>query len=331
MSELPADKIKSYCGNSQALQLSPGAGMLLGMAVGDSYGSIFENLSGDKIEGMLQISNLIPGSYTDDTQQALAIAELMISNFPFTPITLSNYLLMAYHRDKRKGYSDLTQRMLDNSPDADSFLKAIPENEKILRKSDGAAMRALPIGFFNKREEMISSALKCAIITHGHPHACAATVAIACIAHERYHKKTPFKEIWREIRHDVQQVSPDIIQYCDKCAHLTRFRKDVILEEFASYGVPYTDIRIFLGAVISLLNFFGEDPVKVFYQALLLGGDTDTSAAIVLGSSLIHNNVSDQMKQLIIGLEDGRYGRTYLQKTGDLLSLRFPQNKLLRN
>jgi ADP-ribosyl-[dinitrogen reductase] hydrolase len=297
--------------------------MLLGMATGDACGFRFENLPADEVKGLLS-EDLEPGKYTDDTQQALAVSELMISDSPFNEWNLSKYLLMVYQRDKREGYSQLTRKMLEESPDPDSFLSYIPENEKILRKSDGAAMRALPLGFFARREDVISYALKSAAITHGHQEACAVTVAIASIAYERYHFKTPFNEIWWRIRDSIVNVSSDTVRYCDKCANLSSPDREVILESHRSYGVPYTDARILLGAVLCLLKFFGEDQERVLREALLLGGDTDTTAAIVLGIALLHVKPVRKISDLINGLENGRFGRSYLEKIGDMLSERYP-------
>jgi len=297
--------------------------MLLGMATGDACGFRFENLPADEVKRLLS-EGLIPGQYTDDTQQALAVSELMISNCPFNQWNLSRFLLMVYQRDKREGYSPLTRKMLEDSPDPDSFLSYIPENEKVLRKSDGAAMRALPLGFFARREDVISYALKSASITHGHQEACAVTIAIACIAYERYHLKTPFREIWWHIRDAILDVSSDTVQYCDKCANLSFLDREIILESHRSYGVPYTDARILLGAVLCLLKLFGEDQERVLHEALLLGGDTDTTAAIVLGVSLLHEKPEKKISELINRLESGRFGRPYLEKIGDLLTERYP-------
>ena len=297
--------------------------MLLGIALGDACGAPFENLSFLEAQKKLALDGLSPSRYTDDTQQALAIAELMLSQRPFTPENLAESFLLAYHRDPREGYSAITRRMLASS-DAQSFLGSQNEEERTSRKSDGAAMRALPIGFFSEREVMISRSVMSAAITHGHPDAIAATVVISAVAYERYHNKTPWNRIWHAIRDDISRFNPDIIPYCDACASLTKINRQVILKDHAHYGVPYTESRIFLGAVISLLSLFGDEPYRLLTEAILLGGDTDTTAAVVLGASFIQADMIPPIIILIDDLEDGPYGKKYLTDLGDMLSVRYP-------
>src|SRR5690606_28312981 len=103
--------------------------MLLGIALGDACGAPFENLSFQDATKKLSLNGLSPGRYTDDTQQALAIAELMLSHEPFTPENLAESFLLAYNRDPREGYSAITRRMLASS-DAQSFLGSQNEEER---------------------------------------------------------------------------------------------------------------------------------------------------------------------------------------------------------
>lgn len=299
-----------------------GARMLLGIATGDSYGAPFENRPYNEIEELLNTRGFISGRYTDDTQQALALAELMASGESFTRERIAQSFLTAYHRDPRSGYSKVTKKML-SSPDPDSFLSGISQEDRLERKTDGAAMRALPIGFFPDRNEVIRNSILSAAITHGHPDAIAATVAVALIAHEKIYHNTSWDMVWNRIRDAVGEINPEIISYCDRCARLTVPDRTIILEEHAGYGVPFTESRIFLGSILALLLCFGDEPYRLLTESVLLGGDTDTVAAVALGESLITGK-DNRVWDLISGLEEGPYGKEFLIKTGDRLSAHFP-------
>ncbi len=298
--------------------------MLLGIAIGDACGAPFENLSFQDATNKLASVGLSPTRYTDDTQQALAIAEMMASGDEITPLKLANSFLTAYARDPRHGYSRQTLRML-LSPDPTSFLTSIPDHEKSERKTDGAAMRAPPLGFFPDRKTVIKSAVLSASITHGHPDAIAATVAIALFAHERIYHDTPFPELWNVIREEIREISPDVISWCDRCAGLVIPDREILLGEYAPYGVPYTESRIFLGVVIFLLAKYGNDPCTLLKEAIQLGGDTDTVAAVVLGIDLVRGGEDSRIWDLVEGIEDGPYGRAYVISIGNSLSERFSQ------
>jgi len=297
--------------------------MLIGIAIGDAYGAPFENLSYKDAGEKLKSDGFVSGRYTDDTQQALAIAELLVSGDEITPFSLAESFLSAYNRDKRSGYSRVTRAMLA-SPDPESFLVSMSEQERENRKTDGAAMRAPPLGFLPERIKVIEAAKLSASITHGHPDAIAATVAVSLIAHERYYRATPYCLIWDCIRDEIEQINPDIISYCDTCARLKTPDREIILGEHAGYGVPYTESKIFLGAVIFLLASYGDDPHRLLIESILLGGDTDTVAAVVLGAALIRGAEENNVWSLIPDLEDGPFGKEYLMMTGDQLTARYP-------
>jgi len=300
--------------------------MFLGMAIGDAFGSRFENLKREKIDltgetGIYRDRN----RYTDDTQMAVGVADLLISGRSFTGENLAETLLTAYRRDPRPGYSHLTRKMLEDSDDGKAFLRSIPEEEIRSRKSDGAAMRALPVGFLSDTREVIRYAVLSAAITHGHPDALAATAGIALIAHERYHTKAGFPEITRDILHSIPHLTYPAHEYLTKVID-TGWEPEVILGEHVNYGVPYTESIILLGAVISILTEFGEDPSQALIESVRLGGDTDTTACIVLGAALIHPE-AEIPGLLLSGLEDREFGKRFLIGIGDRLSSRFPIRK----
>jgi len=303
---------------------SPGARLLLGMAIGDAYGARFENLNRDAIDLHGEEDTYREWNrYTDDTQMAAGVAELLVSEEPFTRETLARFLMDAYRRDPRPGYSEITREMLENSEDVRSFLSWLPEEIRDQRRSDGAAMRALPIGWIRDRHEVIRCAALSAAITHGHPDAIAATVGIALLAHERYYTGAPFASFIRRILPDIPGLTSDTAKYL-KEACTGRWDPGLILGSYRDYGVPYTESIILLGAVLALLVTYGNDPHQVLVQAVRLGGDTDTTASIALGVALIYPGSDTLPKTLVDGLERGAYGRDFLVTLGNRLDRRYP-------
>ena len=305
---------------------SPGARLFLGMAIGDAFGARFENQKRKSIDLTTDIGTYRDWNrYTDDTQMAIGVAELLISEDPFTAENLAEALLIAYRRDPRSGYSQLTRTMLDTSDDGEAFLRSIPDEERRRRKSDGAAMRALPIGFLPDTQDVIRYALLSAAITHGHPDALAATAGVALIAHERYYSRKAFPKIIQDILPIIPDLTPHARDYLSGVIR-TGWNPEVILGEHADYGVPYTESVILLGAVIAILAEFGEDPAQALQESVKLGGDTDTTACIVLGAAQIHPG-TEIPESLLSGLEDGEYGKKFLLFLGDRLSARYPEKK----
>ncbi|HPY61229.1 MAG TPA: ADP-ribosylglycohydrolase family protein [Methanospirillum sp.] len=304
------------------MNYSPGARMMLGIALGDSYGAPFENLSYKDAITRLKTHGLKPGRYTDDTQQALAIAEVIISGEEMSAPAFARSFLNSYARDPRPGYSQMTLGML-SSPDPETFLCSIPDDVRRERKTDGAAMRAPPVGFLPDKKRVIETAILSASITHGHQDAVTAACMTALLAHQRLYHKTRFSELWASVRDDVDIADPDTISWCDRCAASVLPDRELLLGEYASYGVPYTDSRIFLGVVVFLLTRFGDDLCRLLTGAIRIGGDTDTVAAVVMGIALARGAEESRIWELAEEIEDGPYGKKYLVSVGDALSKRY--------
>ncbi len=294
------------------------------MAIGDAFGARFENRSPAAIslDGE-ENTYLGKNRYTDDTQMAIGIGELLLSSSPLTREHIAGSLLTAYRRDPRPGYSALTRAMLEESPDAASFLVSLSPDEISARKSDGAAMRALPIGLLPDRGDVIRIAARSAAITHGHPDAIAATVGVALIAHDRYYSAAPFPIIIRSLPATIPCLSRDARQYLEAVIG-KGYHPGTILGQYATTGVPYTESLILLAAVMAVLVAYGTSPRKVLTRSVRLGGDTDTTACIALAASLIWPDESWIPAALITELENGPYGRDFLLSLGDRLGRKFP-------
>src|SRR5258708_4705813 len=124
--------------------------MLLELAVGDAYGAGFEYAPESLVRSHNTATHFVqhprhgisPGSYTDDTQMSLAVAEALISGESWTAEHLAERFVQAFRRDPRPGYSSRMYPILHEVTSGKEFLKLIqPQNDR-----SGAAMRAAPLG-----------------------------------------------------------------------------------------------------------------------------------------------------------------------------------------
>ena len=97
--------------------------MLLEAAIGDAYGAGFEFRD---LEFILKNNNLteyfkhgyyksIYKTYTDDTQMAIAISELLLEQKDWNEAIVADKFVEVFQRDKRRGYSNRVYNALDAS------------------------------------------------------------------------------------------------------------------------------------------------------------------------------------------------------------------------
>jgi ADP-ribosylglycohydrolase len=145
--------------------------MLIEIAIGDAYGAGFEyaseRLERNNLSSYVQHPRhrIRPGSYTDDTQMSIAIAEAIVSGEPWIPANLARRFLAAFKRDPREGYASGFYSFLQEIRDEREFLTRIrPHSDK-----SGAAMRSCPLGVFSSIDDVIERTKVQAALTHDTP------------------------------------------------------------------------------------------------------------------------------------------------------------------
>ena len=162
-------------------------GCLLGTAVGDALGAPGEFLSADAIRsrfGPAGITHLHPwdgfsrGSFTDDTQMALATAEGLVqaelvaqAGGPYDPVAGVLPCYIAWHDSQ----ADPRQRRHPGHT-CMTALRAVKLGHSgpavNLSKGCGGVMRAAPVGLARPRRPAFSLGADLAALTHGHPTGC---------------------------------------------------------------------------------------------------------------------------------------------------------------
>ena len=180
-------------------------GCLLGLAVGDVLGCPIESMSPSKIRerfGRVQdlvktpIKNLrdtyfwrLPGLHSDDTQQALAITDILVEYGEIDENALvelwrgmaeTDIIVPSARTGRLKKHKE---GFGSHRGTGGGFRKRIRSitSPPASSNGDGAAMRVAPVGvkFFDDRMKRVDNAVRSALTTSSHPHAAASAAAVA--------------------------------------------------------------------------------------------------------------------------------------------------------
>ncbi len=157
---------------------------LQGLSVGDALGECFFGYARyviDQIRARALPSR--PWSYTDDTEMALSIVEVLFADGHLDP----DHLAAAFARrfDVARGYGAGAYRILLD------IQRGVPWHEVAPSMfggsgsfGNGAAMRVAPLGAFfaDDLDDLVEAAARSARVTHAHPEGVAGAIAVALAA-----------------------------------------------------------------------------------------------------------------------------------------------------
>lgn len=159
---------------------------LAGLSLGDAFGEcFFDNavlLTALQLPGALPPA---PWTYTDDTEMALAVVEVLADNGRIVQERLAQVFARRYLREPRRGYGGTAHEILraigEGTPFATAAGRAFSGMGSM---GNGAAMRVAPLGayFADDLSEVVAQARASAEVTHAHPDAQAGAIAIAVAA-----------------------------------------------------------------------------------------------------------------------------------------------------
>lgn len=288
--------------------------MLEEMAYADAYGVGFEftdanhmALHDPKEYGWRYVRHpkypLKPGYYTDDTQMSVANCEVLLSGDYRNEQAFADAWVNAFKRDERAGYAGRFYDFLRSIRSGDEFLLKIqPHSER-----NGAAMRALPFGLLPDPVDVIQVARRQASITHDTAVGRDSAVAVALMAHYLYHGVGPKSEMTLWV---ADKVAGPWHRPWDK-------------------GTPVSVNGIATShAAIQLVATLGSYS-NILKEAVGLGGDTDSVAAIACGAASLSAEFDmDVPRELKAGLENGTYGREFLVHLDKKMFEKFPRKSL---
>lgn len=269
--------------------------MLVELAIGDALGAGFEYAPA---EFVLKNNNLgqyfkhnlegfLPaGSYTDDTQMTIAIAEMMVSKEEWTRQNLARRFVECFKRDPRDSYARKFGKLLQEVKDGDELLNRLkPESDR-----SGAAMRTTPLGLLPDLKEALN---KCAIqasITHATYDGINAALAATCLTHYFVYDKGPKADVVKFIQtHVPGNWGP---------------RQEKV-------GAPgWQSVRAAITAILECDCLSG-----VLRRSIAFTGDVDTVGTIAMAAASFSKEIKKDIPvHLTEGLENGAYGRDFLAK-----------------
>lgn len=306
---------------------------MLEIGVGDAYGSCFEMTDRghtdrnndltysnhprkmrDRPEDY-QPSLVPPGSYTDDTQMAIAVCEAMLDpNDPWTKESLADRFVDAFHRNQRRGYTPYFLHALMNSTSGSELLTKIGGKST----KSGAAMRAGPVGLYADTRDVVNRAARQASVTHDTWLGKNSAVGAALMTHYFYHDLGP--------KADLVQWLQDIY-FADLIHSPDEFDVD------GETVVPWTPgrrVRVHawdcLEAAIYAIERH-DSLSEILRQCVAWTGDVDTVAAIAMGPASLSKDIEQDLPaDLLDNFENRRYGRDYLMRLDAAMFKAFPRS-----
>jgi poly(ADP-ribose) glycohydrolase ARH3 len=285
-------------------------GCLLGLAVGDALGGRFEAQSAEGIRrrfpsaGKLMAYPTDELWYTDDTQMTIGVAETLIACGAVCEERLCAAFVENY--DESRGYGRGARAVLEVMADGADYRVTAKRYFPGGSYGNGAAMRVAPVGLFFHTDEgrLWEEARLSALPTHVHPlgiggaQLLALAVALA-VRMEAFDREAFFDRLLAACS------SPDFRAKLEQ-ARAVRAPDD--LEELGN-GIEA------LQSVPTALASFALEPesyTAAVGNVILLGGDTDTIAAMTGALSGAYLGTEGVPPRLVSLLESSPKGRAYL-------------------
>jgi poly(ADP-ribose) glycohydrolase ARH3 len=301
-------------------------GALLGTMVGDALGMPVEGMSASVIRARFDIvTEMLParlgrGTYTDDTQMMIGLAEALLD----TPGRLDldrAALRFGENYDPDRGYGGNAQKILSDIREGILWQDAV-EAHSLPGGSfaNGAAMRVAPVAlaFYRDGKATVQAAAKQAEIT-GHTHpigrigACLQAIAIRW-AIMRGSKGADFDA--QSFLTSLKLSGPK--EFVDALAWIGEnlaASPDEAEHQLGTGGQASCSVPAALWSVLSS----PQDPETAILRAVNLGGDTDTIGAMAGAVAGAYHGAEALPQRWTQALEDGDKGKAYVIELADRL------------
>lgn len=278
-------------------RLDRARGALLGTFVGDALGMPFEGRPPEAVPERLEMvdARLGRGTYTDDTQMAIALAESLLECGGVDEEHLARAFLAAY--DPRRGYGSGTRAVLaliaNGTHAADAARRAFGGRGSL---GNGAAMRVAPVAvrYADDPDALLEAARRSACVTHAHPVGIDAAAVQAAAVGAALRGEDPLAAA----RLLSELPSPEVV-----AAALGN----------GSTGHESVPAAIYAAAAHTLF----EDAVSF---AVRYGGDTDTIGAMAGAIAGARGGADAIPSRWLDALEDGEKGRSYVARLAERLA-----------
>lgn len=282
--------------------------MLLNIAIGDAYGAGFEFRPAEFVQLNNTLRSYLPhelgtvaGQYTDDTQMSLALADILIKQEDWSSENIADHFVAFYKRDARVGYSKGLGQLLHSVDSGKEFLARV-KNES---ERNGAAMRSAPIGLISSIDDLLAMSELQASITHNSLAGIRSSQAVALASH------------YFAFGIGTKQNLESFVSEYTSITWNSSWRGPVACDAIET-----------VNALLSVLRE-ASTLSEVLKASVRFTGDVDTVAALGLGIASLSNEYIDDLPSFLIDdLENGPFGKAYLQQA-DLELKRLHLTRLL--
>ena len=294
-------------------------GCLLGLAVGDALGSHFEGQSADWIARRYPTSRHLfdappdaPWNYTDDTQMAIGVAEALLQDREIVEESLCAAFVKNYVPSR--GYGRGARVVLEAMQDGQDYRHWANELFPGGSFGNGAAMRVAPVGLYFHRDadRLWEQARLSALPTHVHPlgieGAQLIALAVAIALRGAPHQREAF------VRELAGRAETAEFQQRLKLAAQVQSRDDLLQ---LGNGIAAQDSA---ATAIACFLLSPDSYADTIASAILIGGDTDTIAAMAGAISGAYLGIDKLPPHYLTALEDGHNGRTHLHQLAQRLA-----------
>lgn len=268
--------------------------MMLEATIGDAYGSGYE-FAPEFVFEKNTLQNYLPhadGSgyfnrYTDDTQMAIGLTELLLENAEWTPLNIANKFVEVFKRDIRIGYAGRFFEFLKSVNDGKEFLeKIIPTSER-----NGASMRAYPLGVLTDEKEILRRAEIQARVTHNTDEGVFSAQVVALSVHYFLYKKGPKADLEQYLKERI----PIDWNFDWKGKVFMRGREAI------------------LAALAAILKY--DRLSAILIQSVEYQGDVNTVANLAMAIGSVADEVENDLPPFLEKqLAKGKYGRLFIKK-----------------
>lgn len=262
--------------------------VLEGLATGDAFGeacSYYYDNARQTLSG--NIPRLGAIRYTDDTEMASAILEVLIRLGGIDEDVLAWQFRRRFHRDAERGYGKMTRRWLERTLAGEDWRAVTSEAFGGGSFGNGSAMRVAPVGawFCDDVAKTVMMATASAVVTHAHPEGIAGAVAVALAAAVgASRREEPAETVAAAIFQTVRTYVSEGRTAAGIAAAQKQGRAATVREAVAALGngsdITCMDTVPF--CVWNACRCLG-DYREAIISTIEAGGDCDTNAAIVGG------------------------------------------------
>jgi len=293
-------------------------GCILGLAVGDALGyptefmtlpAILDRYGPKGIKGFEKSKKHPPGTFTDDTQMTIAVAEALIEAghgnlHELMTIMGQNFVEWADSEDNNRAPGNTCLAGCENLKSGikwrDSGIKE--------SKGCGSAMRVAPIGLFYRTiEETIEKATSSSYITHAHPTGVAAAAGAAVAVKILFDGGISPEGLLDELIAATGYLDED---YKNKMLQVKDVLKSDPVYAMQELGEAWVGEEAVACALYCFLKSPGDYALTVLTGANT-NGDSDSIACIAGGLSGTYNGISRIPKRWV----------NHVEKTDDLFGL----------